>query len=203
MTGSEALNVVCVLRASAEYDAEYVGRLRDGVAKHLPTPHRFVCLSDVPVPCERVALAYNWPGWWSKLELFRPDMHGDILYFDLDTIPVGDLTEIAEPRGITMLEDFYQPDRLASGMMYLPWHERCEVWDTFIRDPERYIDAYLGHGDGGFLMEMFPAAYTWQEMCEGQVVSYKAHVRDKGVPDDARVVCFHGKPRPRAVNWSI
>jgi hypothetical protein len=37
-----------------------------------------------------------------------------------------------------------------------------------------------------------------QEMHPGEFVSYKTHCT-KGVPDGARVVCFHGRPRPHEV----
>jgi hypothetical protein len=39
----------------------------------------------------------------------------------------------------------------------------------------------------------------WQELVPDQVFSYKAHIRDRAVPPSARVVCFHGKPRP----WEV
>lgn len=214
MLGSARLSIACVLRASKDYDAEYVARLRDGVAKHLSEPHRFFCLSDVDVPCERIPLQHDWPGWWSKMELFRPDIEGDLLYFDLDTLIVGDLSGIAEKRDLTMLEDFWSPGRLASGVMYLPGYERAEAYEEFVRDPDRHMHLHRGHGDGGYLMERFEGrAETWQEMTPDQIVSYKAHVRkpqhptmERGngtLPEDARVVCFHGLPRPRDVNWTI
>lgn len=197
------LNVACVLKASNDYDAEYVERLRDGVKKHLKEPHRFVCLSDVEVPCERIELKHDWPGWWSKIELFRPDIDDDLLYFDLDTLIVGDLSDIAKVRHLTMLADFFA-DYPASGVMYLPWFERGEVWRKWIKDPRAHMVEQGGHGDGGFLRKVWgnrPA--RWQDEVPGQIVSYKKHVRGRGLPDDARVVCFHGQPRPRAVEWKI
>jgi hypothetical protein len=58
------------------------------VARNLTVPHRFVCLTDVTdVTCERIALTTDWPGFYAKLELFRPGLfHGPVLYFDLDTV---------------------------------------------------------------------------------------------------------------------
>jgi len=55
--------VICVLRSGGQYDAEWVRKLRDGVKRNLARPHRFVCLSDVDVPCERIPLQHDWPGW--------------------------------------------------------------------------------------------------------------------------------------------
>ena len=195
--------IACVLRASKEYDAEYVRRLRDGVAKNLKEKHRFVCLSDVDVPCERIELKHGWPVWWSKMELFRPDIGDDILYFDLDTLIVGDLKDIASVRSLTMLSDFYQ-GYPASGVMYLPWFERAEVWRRWIKCPDRHRTEQGGNGDGGFLRYVFgkrPA--RWQDEVPGQIVSYKKDVKGNGIPENARVICFHGRPRPRDLNWTI
>ena len=83
-------NVACVLRSGGPYDASYVARLRDGVERHLPSA-RFVCLSDVEVPCERIPLATSWPRNWAKIELFTPGLwDGPVLFIDLDTDVVGD-----------------------------------------------------------------------------------------------------------------
>ena len=49
------LTVACVLKTGGCYNAEYVRRLKCGVDAHL-RGHRFVCLSDTDVPCERIPL---------------------------------------------------------------------------------------------------------------------------------------------------
>jgi len=58
------------------------------VAKHLPVPHQFVCVTDAPVDgIECVPFVSDLPGWWSKVELFAPDrFDGDNLYLDLDVV---------------------------------------------------------------------------------------------------------------------
>lgn len=206
------ITVACVLKSGGDFNAEYVERLRDGAAKNLKG-HRFLCLSDVDVPCERMPLRHDWPRWWSKMELFRPDLDGgDFLYFDLDTLIVGDLSEIARARDLTMLSDFFDSKRLASGVMYLPWFDRADVWRKWIKDPERHMRDFRGHGDGGFIGSVKGKAQRWQDDVPGQIVSYKAHVRapqhpiEKGngkIPKGARVVCFHGKPRPHEVQWTV
>lgn len=86
------LTIACVLRSGGVYDAEWVAKLQRGVARHMTLPHRFVCLSDVDVPCERIPLVTDWPGWWSKIELFRKGLFdGPVLYTDLDSVITGPL----------------------------------------------------------------------------------------------------------------
>lgn len=89
--------VACVLRQGGKvgYSADWVARLRNSVARNLDQPHRFVCLSDCDVDCERIPLINNGPGFWSKLELFRPGLFDTpVLYIDLDTVICGNLDHI-------------------------------------------------------------------------------------------------------------
>jgi len=192
------LTVVCVLKSGGVYDATWVLRLRDGVARHLPIEHRFVCLSDVDVPCERIPLVHGWPGWWSKLELYK--VEGPVLYFDLDTAIVGDLTEIAaHARGweMILLRDFYRPDEFASGVMGWEFRGPLARYEWFAEDPVKFMKLHQDRGDQGVLQRgwVSPSAVRcWQDELFGQIVSYKIHCRN-GIPPEARVVCLHGKPK--------
>lgn len=96
------LTVACVLWVGTFHDRRYspawVTRLRDMVARWLPVPHRFVCLSNVPVPgVETQPLTTDRPGWWAKLEVFNQAqaLGGRVLYLDLDVFITGDLTPLA------------------------------------------------------------------------------------------------------------
>lgn len=191
------LSVATVLRSGGEYRAEHVARLEEQVAQWAPGAE-FWCLTDSPVEGD-VLLRHGWPGWWSKMELFRPDIEGDFLYVDLDTTIVGPLDGF-ERDEVTVLRDFYRPAGLGSGLMYLPESSRREVWDKWIEKPEWYM-AHTRRGDQGFLETLWlQRAARWQDVLPGKVVSYKVDVRPAGkVPAGTSVVCFHGKPRPWAV----
>ena len=79
------------------YNASWVRRLRNMVARYLGRPHRFVCLSNEPVDgVETVPLESGLPGWWAKIELFRRDYGERMLFLDLDTLVVDDLAPIAD-----------------------------------------------------------------------------------------------------------
>jgi len=118
-TGLPTTNVVVVCvckigkRASENtppsYSPDHVAWLHRQVSANLTTPHRFVCLTDKPDECAGgVALWHDWPGWWAKMELFRPGLFvkGEIvLFLDLDTVltkpfaippppPLGDLAMV-------------------------------------------------------------------------------------------------------------
>ncbi len=195
------LTVACVLKSGGIYDATWVERLRDGVARHLHTPYRFVCLSDVDVPCDRIPLEHNWPGWWSKIELFK--LRGPVLFFDLDTVIVGDLSDIAMRTlplgGLAILEDFYRSDGCGSGVM--SWDSISGSMDVrrfykmFSNDPDGWMMRIGDRGDQGFIEEQEQRSMIhWQQKLPGQIVSYKVHCRN-GIPPNARVICLHGLPK--------
>jgi hypothetical protein len=194
------LTIACVLRSGGDFDAEYVERLRDGVAANLSLPHRFVCLSDIEVPCERVALRHGWPGWWSKLELFE-QLKGPVLYFDLDTVIAGSLDEIASyPHAFSMLSDFSDERRFASGVM--AWSgDWSHIAHGFALERIGNYQSAARWGDQGWIVERLGRTPdSLQRLFPGQVSSRKLGTRDRR---QERVVCFHGVPRPREVGWQI
>lgn len=95
------VTIACVYRSGSRlYSPHYVSVLRDMVARNATLPYRFVCLSDVEVPCERIALVTDWPGFYSKLELFREGLFaGPVLYLDLDTVIHGNIDALINRAG--------------------------------------------------------------------------------------------------------
>jgi hypothetical protein len=214
--GSPALAVACVLKTGAwhnglhrsEYRVEHVRWLKRQVARHLTLPHRFVCLSNVEIDgVETIPLTEGWPGWWNKIELFRHDL-GRVLYFDLDTVIVGSLDEMAaHEHQFTALQALSknQGRCLNSGLM--AWQgPRLDVFEAFRDDAARHMrDCRVrgNWGDQGFLNRHVGHWDAWQEMFPGRVVSYKLHLKQRlPPPAGVSVVCFHGKPRPWEVNHS-
>ena len=198
------MDVICVLKSGGGYDAEWVRKLRDGVARNLTQTHRFRCLSDVDVPCERIALQHDWPGWWSKIELFRPGViEGPTLYLDLDTVITGPLDEIAKiAYPFAALRNFHQPDYIGSGVMWFRDADAVphRVYEKFMKQPDAYmahhervkVGSHLGDqafiwdtlgGDIPFLTDEFKGVYSYKYSCKSFL------------PEDARIVAFHGAPR--------
>lgn len=193
--------VACVLRSGGDYRPEHVAQLRDSVTQWLPSA-RFVCLSDCDVPCERIPLITNWPGWLAKLELFRPGLFDDtVLYLDLDTLIVGSLDDIvAYPHRFTMLSDFNRPDIPASGVM--AWRgDYRHLFREFHAGHVPFYRRYWPHkGDAGWIVgRLRDAPDRFDAAAPGRIVSYKSHVVGRGVPPNASIVCFHGRPRP----WEV
>jgi hypothetical protein len=201
------ITVICMLKSGGIYNAEWVRKLRDGVARNL-SDHRFVCLSDVDVPCERIPLAHGWPGWWSKIELFRPGViQGTTLYLDLDSVVVNSMEWV---RGLksdfAMLQSFhpFAPGMIGSGVMWFGEKAPAVVYEKFAQSPwfwMRYHKEQRDHtyvGDQAFIWDTLGRKVDFLPNEAAGLVSYKYHCIE-GVPEKASVVCFHGTPRPNEV----
>lgn len=196
------LTIVTVLRKGGEYGHEHVRQVRDGVARWLAMPHRFTCLTDdYTSEWECAPLYHGWPGWFSKIELFRPGLFdGPTLYLDLDTIITGPLDDIILGHRWTTLSNFWDANRIGSGLM--AWDgslDLSSIYDAFRADPEVGIGKCQTRevwGDQGFISLTWPEPPArWQTLHPGRVVSWKMDCKS-GVPEGASIVCFHGPPRP-------
>lgn len=202
--------IACVLRSGGAYRPEHVQRLASQARTFAPG-EAIVCLSDVGVPgVPTVPLSGRWSGWWAKLELFAPGMFprgARILYLDLDSTIVGPLDDMIRRREpFLALADFYrrppiQPTRgLGSGLMMWTAGEQDDLYTGFAADAGGVMARYLTGGDQRWIeRERIKAVTFWDDVVPGQAVSYKVHCRDRGVPAGARVVCFHGRPKP----WDV
>lgn len=192
--------IVTVLKTGGDFKPEHVERLRRQCEVHTPGVP-FVCLTDSDLPYG-TPLPHAWPGWWSKLNLLS--LTGPILYLDLDTTIVGDLTPLLDATTrhnfIALRNPYDTPSRFGSGLM--GWRGSMRhVYERFTQDPEHHMMRCKTPqlwGDQGFIAETeTPSAY-WQDLFPGQIVSWKVDCK-QGVPADARIVFFHGQPRP----WDV
>jgi hypothetical protein len=200
--------IACVLRSGGTYTPAHVQRLAAQARAWAPS-EPFVCLTDVAVPgVATLALSRRWPGWWSKMELFAPElfpMGMRILYMDLDTTILGPLEALlARPEPFLVLGDFYRrPPAVAergigSGLMMWTAGALAWLYARFAADPEGAMWRAGSFGDQRFIEVQQPAVAFWEDVVPGSVVSYKLHCRPV-VPAGARVVAFHGRPKP----WDV
>jgi len=201
--------------------AEYVNRLYDMVSRNLPEGFeaRFICFTDDATGLNEGITAKPLPvegltGWWNKLALFKEGVfdNGDrVIFFDLDTVIVSKLDDIVKYDGpFAILRDFYRPGGLGSAVM--AWEVSVayhQIWDNWNCDGRPEIPG----GDQAWLELFFTIdgplrrynTLTYnilQDLFPDNFVSYKVHAQH-GIPKGARVVCFHGIPRPHHVigNW--
>jgi len=202
------LTILCVLRSGGDYKPEHVRILRDGVARNITIPYRFVCLSDVDVPCETIALRNHWPGWWSKIEIFRPGViTGPTLFLDLDTVIVKNIDAVATiPYDFAMLDIREKNTPVGnSGAMWInkPYPN---IYYRFLEKPQEWINYHLENannrymGDQAFISDCFPGGMPkLHQALPGFFKSYKYDHCESRPHKTASVICFGGTPRP----WQV
>ena len=203
------LNIVTVQVGNyCDRGEEYVRRLYEGFDKHLgDTEFKFWCLTDdplsLPLCVEPIEAEPGIRGWWNKISLFKPGLlpRGRILFSDLDAIATGDLTEIANYKGkFAAIRDFYNMIHIQSCLMAWEAGTMDHIWQAWDAAGKPQFDP---RGDQAFIEVMQGNCDYWQDMLPGHVVSYKQMRRLGGVPQHVRLVCFHGRPRPHEVNFSL
>lgn len=146
-------------RGKVGYDASWVRKLKDAVSRNLTIPHKFVCLSDCEVPCERIPLDTTGDGFWAKLQLFKPGIfNGPVFYIDLDTVICKNIDDIInsvqDKKFVMWLEEDTKIH--SSAMMY--WNgDFSHLWDLYKSKPldywkEKYKNPPL-YGDQALISE--------------------------------------------------
>lgn len=202
------MRILTVCRSGGEYRWEHVERLRKQCAEFAPGVE-FRCLTNLSADYACAPLLHDWPGWWSKIEVFR--LKGPCLYFDLDTTIVGSLEPLlieAQVGRFTVLRDVNRgaknPHAVQSSVMAWPGDMRW-LYEAFKADAERFIAEYKAPpdkwGDQGLIQaHTTPESRAyWQDVQPGKLVSWKKDCALGHVPAGARAIFFHGKPRP----WDV
>lgn len=235
--GKLGRNVVLVLRSGGDFKPAHVHRMVRmlGAAvknekckmqsaklkktSHLspftshPSPLRITLLTDLTAKqfpgLTVVPLLHGWPGWWSKMEMYRPTIFPDepFLYLDLDTT-VRDLPDayFAHPETVVLKQfrkGWAEHKPRQCGMMLLHPAERQLAWERWTQEPEEHMHRLAGDDD--FWNLWMPPVATWQDLHPGEVTSWRFNWekgRDYDGPLDkakVKVICFFGKPRP----WEV
>lgn len=205
------MRVLCV-KWGDKYGSEWVTRLRGMVAKHLPIPHQFVCITEQPVDgVECIPFISDLPGWWAKLELFATGRFpGDNMYLDLDVVVRSSLEKLhrcldGDRTRLWALDDFsyslVTPKALGedavrtlggvgtinSSVMLWNGDAAKRVWTQFDPDCMKVL-----HGDQNWITQAL-----WPDKINlippGIANSYKYHVLRGAAP--APITVFHGQPK--------
>lgn len=204
----------CVYKTGGDYGIPDVFALKEQVVRNTTLEHRFICLTDHPgllnskrilkdhYNIEAEELKDPWPGWWSVINLFT--IIGPVVCTGLDTVIVGNIDKLfylamkAEDQfGLITSFNPRTKYRLANGIMI--WNGDYQwIYEKFKKHPKRIMS--MGMGEMDYSIEEIVQAkikvFRIQEVMTG-VYSYKHHCRDKGLPSDANIILFHGKPRPK------
>jgi hypothetical protein len=198
-------DVYCVLNSNpwqypheekriAKYTPENVKWLKKQVHKFHPEL-RFVCLSDVNVDgVETIPLKHGWPGWWSKIELYK---YSNLFYLDLDVVITQPFKHLFKIPGVVSAPRFSslrKSSKINSSVM--SWEKApIHLYNLFNENPKKWMKTFLGDQDflGAFATEI----QTFEDHFPGFIGSYRK-MDNKETP--AGIVCFNGKYKPHHVN---
>ena len=187
------LEVACV-KWGTKYSADYVNRLARAVVRNMQIPFKFVCYTDDPegLWCLHAPIpgTIKVEGWWNKLTLFG--LRKEVLLIDLDCVIVGDLSPFVHSDALA-IKDPWQWG-FNSSVVRIPANMGYVYDDFLVTRP----DMRGMHGDQDWL-NVTPGFSPGRCFEEGWCASYKAEVKGKRVPEDCRVVYFHGEPKPHQV----
>lgn len=208
------ITIALVLKSGGPYTPDYVIRLVNSIKKNASVPYQIVCLTDMEIDepsVHSIPLKHNWPGWWSKIELFRPDIAlSKTVYMDLDTLVVGNIDELLD---LAAKDEFYvlrgfnqrqglppQSLNFATGVMVGGFSSLPDVYHTFAADSLRHIAVERTNwrcGDQGFISDItgvnIPSIQS--QLPENYIVGRKITSDGNIIPKEARVICWSGEPR--------
>jgi hypothetical protein len=155
------INVVCVLRQGGKvgYDSSWVRKLQDAVARNLTLPHKFICLSDCEVLCNRIPLESTGDGFWAKLQLFKPGFFtGPVLYIDLDTVICQNINELVIKVQNEKFVMWYEKDKSIHSSALMWWNgDYSYLWELYLsKDISYWKDLYSTaplYGDQALISE--------------------------------------------------
>lgn len=198
---------------------ETVYALRAMIQRHYHGPMRFVCVTDapqdlpgvetIPLWAEYADLRSPWgksyPSCYRRLKLFAPDAGETfgprLVCIDLDMVIVADITPLfagGEDFKIWGESDFPHTQKYNGSLWMLKTGSRPQVWTQFGEHAPRLATTSGSRGsDQGWINHVLgPREATWGR-ADG-VYSYRKDLAryQRGLPDDARIVAFHGKHDP-------
>lgn len=200
------------------YPPEYVNRLYAACRRNATIPFDFVLyagpLAERPErinainPAIRVVYT-GLPSWWCGMPVWQKNPPGvdtdTVLYLDIDQVIVGSLDDLIRYKSnLAGMKDYpaaacppgCEKDVCISTMLIRDGAGSV-VWDEYVKAGSPTWDATsankgpLPMAAQGLVNEYCrPDAFP-----ENWIISYKGSYLKHGMPDDCRIVAFHGQPK--------
>ena len=225
-----ALHCACLIHSTG-YDWTYVDRLYNMVSRNLNRDVIWHVYTEEsrPVPQHMTKhVLKEWPGqwgarrsWWYKLQLFNSQYYqGPLLYFDLDTVIVGNLDWITQlptkflwaPRDYRYL---WKPTHqgINSSVMWWDTTRFDWLWSDFdqtnlaqimrhYNGDQDYISAKIPPNSLRTFLPMAAMSWRWQIKDGGmnfKTRQYQSPGSGSHVDHRTSILVFHGSPKPHEV----
>lgn len=203
----------------SKFTSEHVRILAAMIRRNTTLDHRIVCVTDDVrsvwgIPNVRpvqiwdepdIQLPESVPNCYRRLKLFDKhlplNVFGDrMISIDLDCVIVGNIDHILSE----------QADFCGWSMGAMPFNgslwslrvrSRPHVWEYFRGESSRQLAASFGYIGSDQAWMSYALSHKEKRFTpqEHGVYSWKRHIKGKRLPDNARIVFFHGYPDP----WEV
>ena len=201
-------------RWPSSYGALQVNILADSITRNLKVPHKIFCITDDPTGLHRdIGVIPMWKDFddlghcYRRLKAFSSEMKeliGDRFYsIDLDTVITGDLTELLTRGQEFVIARDTQPGTPYNGSFWgMEAGARSLVYTEFKDRPQEHITDARCRGYAACDQAIMALIMGEREQTVGQqegLYSFKNDLlkNHRGqLPDNAKMVFFHGDPKP-------
>lgn len=187
--------VKTVLKSSGKYKAEHVYRIQRHLREYVKIPYKFVCYSDIEFQMqgEIRPLKQFWPGYWSKIEMFR-DVE-ESFYIDLDMTISGDISDIVARKSRFCALRNMNPRIPGIGSALMKWAgDHRYIYDNFMANPREHMEknSFLGTaylGDQGFIYRQVEGIELFQDLFPRRIQRFDQK-------NGADITVYYGKWKP-------
>lgn len=189
-----------------KYTAAQTNQMVRGIRDNLHQPHRLICFTDDPagLDCETA------PIWDSpreiprhlnclrRVRLFDLDLADRMVSMDIDGVVTGPLDPLVDRDESFVIWNY--PIKAVIPYCGSMWMVRRDahrnVWTDLLTDEFHAVKDWKHGSDQVWFCRKLPKAATWG-VADG-MYSYRNHCQSR-LPSGARVVWFHGRPKP----WEV
>lgn len=181
---------------SRMYDESWVEKLFNGFERNLSLPFRKVLFTDRvrPLPEDIEQFVDPGLGLGGYGDCIRPYELGEpMILVGLDTIVIGDIRQLADY--------CLSADTIALPRDPFRLEQACNAVSLVPAGNAHVFERHQGENDMEWMRQQ-PHVFIG-DLWPGQVVSYKGHVKPRGL-GDARIVYFHGQEKAHElqhVDW--
>lgn len=200
---------------SMDLASKYVNNLFKGASRYTTIPFKFICFTNEALNLDsgievRPFELITTKGVLPRMYMFSEaaGLFGNqVLCLDIDVIITGSLDSLLKYEGTFCTRRSWTrgEETLIDGDIMSFWAgEETEAmfWAPLTRDIEA-VEIKSGGGRERFWVRHVMQnenVDTWQEVCPGQVMSYKHHIKPNGgLIENTRIVSCHGHPRPHQI----
>lgn len=196
-----------------DFGETYVRRMFNMISRNVSVPFEFWCITDRNIEginCfELPNDIASWHGRLPKFYMHSYDMPFDkgdrIIFFDLDMIITANIDNmILYDGGFCGVKAHSNKVHHVDGSLLSFVYGNTEFLWEFVSENLEICSNYYRGNERWILRDLLDSYDYWQDIFPNEFVSYKWHCKNKQLPSEAKIIQFHGKPKPheiKGVTW--